>query len=50
MARELTFAEAIQEAIEQEMVRDPKVFILGEDVQLLRHPLLQKFGEERVRN
>lgn len=50
MARDLTFAEAIQEAIEQEMTRDPSVFILGEDVQLLRHPLLEKFGEERVRN
>ncbi len=50
MTRELTFAEAIHEAIEQEMIRDPKVFVLGEDVQLLRHPLLEKFGEERVRN
>lgn len=50
MARELTFAEAIHEAVEGEMARDPGVFILGEDVQLLRQPLLQRFGEERVRN
>jgi pyruvate dehydrogenase E1 component beta subunit len=50
MARELTFAEAIHEAIDQEMARDPRIFIMGEDVQLLRNPLLEKYGGERVRN
>ena len=29
--RELTFAEAIREAIAEEMHRDPRVFIIGED-------------------
>jgi len=48
--REVTYAEAIHEAIEQEMDRDPTVFVMGEDVQLLRYPLFQKFGGERVRN
>ncbi len=30
--RELTFAEAIREALAEEMRRDPHVFIVGEDV------------------
>src|SRR5690606_3926118 len=30
--RELTFAEAIREAIAEEMRRDPRVFVIGEDV------------------
>ena len=30
--REITFGQAINEALAEEMRRDPKVFILGEDV------------------
>ncbi len=30
--RELTMSKAISEAIAQEMARDPKVFVMGEDV------------------
>jgi len=30
--RELTYAEAIREALREEMLRDERVFILGEDV------------------
>ena len=30
--RELTLAEAIKEALAEEMRRDPRVFIMGEDV------------------
>ena len=30
--REITFAEAIREALAEEMRRDPRVFIMGEDV------------------
>ena len=30
--RELTFAEAVREALAEEMRRDPTVFIMGEDV------------------
>ena len=30
--RELTYRDAIREALQEEMRRDPAVFILGEDV------------------
>ena len=32
MSREITYLEAIREALAEEMRRDPKVFVLGEDV------------------
>lgn len=52
--RELTFAEAIREALAEEMRRDPRVFILGEDVAEAGTPfkvlagLVEEFGKERV--
>jgi pyruvate dehydrogenase E1 component beta subunit len=52
--RELTLAEAIKEALAEEMRRDPTVFILGEDVAETGHPfkvmvgLVNEFGKERV--
>lgn len=52
--RKLTMAEAINEALCQEMERDPKVILLGEDVGLfggafhVTHGLLEKFGPDRV--
>ena len=52
--RELTFAQAIREALAEEMRRDPTVFILGEDVAEAGTPfkvlsgLLEEFGKERV--
>ena len=52
-ARELTFAEAIKEALAQEMERDPRVFVLGEDVGKIggifaaTRGLIEKFGPER---
>jgi 2-oxoisovalerate dehydrogenase E1 component len=55
-ARELTFAEAIKEALAQEMERDPRVFVLGEDVGKIggifaaTRGLIEKFGTERVRD
>jgi 2-oxoisovalerate dehydrogenase E1 component len=55
-ARELSFAEAIKEALEQEMERDPRVFVLGEDVGKIggifaaTRGLIGKFGPERVRD
>ena len=55
-ARELSFAEAIKEAIGQEMERDPRVFVLGEDVGKIggifaaTRGLIEKFGPERVRD
>ena len=32
---ELTFTEALNEALKQEMRRDPRVFVMGEDVGLI---------------
>ena len=32
MARKITFMQAINEALAEEMRRDPSVFIFGEDV------------------
>ena len=32
MQREITYAQAINEAIEEEMKRDSKVFLMGEDL------------------
>jgi 2-oxoisovalerate dehydrogenase E1 component len=55
-ARELSFAEAIKEALELEMERDPRVFVLGEDVGKIggifaaTRGLIEKFGPERVRD
>jgi acetoin:2,6-dichlorophenolindophenol oxidoreductase subunit beta len=52
--REITFAQAINEALAEEMRRDAKVFILGEDVAEAGTPfkvlsgLVKEFGKERV--
>ena len=52
--RELSLAEAVREALAEEMRRDPKVFICGEDIAEAGHPfkvltgLVQEFGTERV--
>ena len=54
--REITFLEAIREALRQEMKLDEKVFILGEDVGAfggcfgVTAGLLEEFGKERVRD
>ena len=52
--RELTFAQAIREALAEEMRRDPRVCILGEDVAEAGTPfkvlsgLVEEFGTSRV--
>lgn len=52
--RELTFAQAIYEALSEEMRRDPTVFIMGEDVAEAGTPfkvlsgLVDEFGKDRV--
>jgi pyruvate/2-oxoglutarate/acetoin dehydrogenase E1 component len=52
----VTFRDAIREALREEMRRDPNVLILGEDVAEYGGPfkatkgLLEEFGRERVRN
>ncbi|NOX63007.1 MAG: alpha-ketoacid dehydrogenase subunit beta [Chloroflexi bacterium] len=56
MKREITFAQAINEAMAEEMRRDPSVFLMGEDVGVfggvfgVSEGLLAEFGEERVRD
>jgi pyruvate dehydrogenase E1 component beta subunit len=52
--RELTFAQAIREALAEEMRRDPTVCIMGEDVAEAGTPfkvlagLVEEFGKDRV--
>jgi len=52
--REITFAEAVREALAEEMRRDASVFIMGEDVAEAGTPfkvlagLVEEFGTERV--
>ena len=52
--RVITFGEAIREAIAEEMRRDPRVFIIGEDVAetgtvfRVLQGLVDEFGKERV--
>lgn len=54
MSRELTYLDAIREALAEEMRRDPKVFVLGEDVGAyggafgVTQGLYDEFGETRV--
>lgn len=53
MAREATYLEAIREALLEEMRRDPKVFVLGEDVGPyggafgITQGFVEEFGEMR---
>src|SRR3954463_5386383 len=52
--REITFAEAVREALVEEMQRDPRVFIMGEDVAeagtvfKVLLGLVDEFGPQRV--
>src|SRR5438067_2677732 len=56
--RELTYAEALNEAMREEMRRDPTVFVMGEDVAVwggggifgVTRGLVEEFGTERVRD
>jgi pyruvate dehydrogenase E1 component beta subunit len=54
--REITYLEAVREALVQEMRRDPEVFLLGEDIGVyggafgVTRGLLEEFGPERVRD
>ncbi len=42
--REVTYGQAIREALAEEMRRDPRVFILGEDVGRAGTPFKVLFG------
>src|SRR5574341_262108 len=52
--REITFGQAINEALAEELRRDPRVFIIGEDVAEAGTPfkvlsgLVEEFGPQRV--
>ena len=54
--RELTYREAVREALREEMKRDPSVFLMGEEIAeyggsyKVTQGLLDEFGHERVRN
>ncbi len=56
MPRELTYRDALNEALHEEMARDPDVFVIGEDVGRYGGPmqvckgLYDKFGEWRARD
>ena len=55
-AKELSYQEAIREALREEMRRDERVFLLGEDIGKhggafgVTRTLYDEFGPERVRN
>jgi acetoin:2,6-dichlorophenolindophenol oxidoreductase subunit beta len=52
--RELTLAQAVREALAEELRRDPTVFVIGEDVAEAGTPfkvlsgLVEEFGKERI--
>ncbi|MFB0501134.1 MAG: alpha-ketoacid dehydrogenase subunit beta [Candidatus Bathyarchaeia archaeon] len=55
--REMTYRDALREALKEEMFRDEKVFVLGEDVGRywkgafkVTKGLAEEFGDERVRD
>ncbi|MBW2146577.1 MAG: alpha-ketoacid dehydrogenase subunit beta [Deltaproteobacteria bacterium] len=56
MSQLITFREAIRQALFEEMARDDRVFMMGEDIGLfggargVTKGLLDRFGEERVRD
>ncbi len=54
--KEMSYQEAIREALREEMVRDERVFLIGEDIAKhggafgVTRTLFDQFGPERVRN
>lgn len=56
VTRELTYAQAVREALQLAMTRDEKVFMLGEDIGVyggafgVTDGLYEQFGPERVRD
>lgn len=53
---EMTYAEAIRDALHEEMARDSRVFLMGEDIGIyggafgVTRGLFEEFGEARVRD
>ncbi|MBS7658362.1 alpha-ketoacid dehydrogenase subunit beta [Candidatus Bathyarchaeota archaeon] len=56
MLRELTYAEAIREALRNALIKNPKVFLIGEDIGAyggafkITNGFLEEFGSERIRD
>ena len=52
--REITFNQAVDEALREEMRKNPRVILMGEDVGIgtirQTRPLFEEFGPERVRD
>lgn len=54
--RVITYMEAVREALDQEMRRDPDVFLMGEDVGVyggafgMSRGMLEEYGPERIRD
>src|SRR5947209_4674652 len=54
--QEMTYAEAIRDALREAMTRDERVFLMGEDIGIyggafgVTRGLFEEFGEERVRD
>ena len=54
--REITYAQALKEAMSEEMRRDPDVFFMGEDIGVycgafgVSAGMLEEFGPERIRD
>ena len=53
-SREITFNQAVDEALRDEMRKNPRVFLMGEDLGIgtirQTRPLFEEFGPERVRD
>src|SRR5271157_5620676 len=55
-AREITYRDAVREAIREALLADPRVFLMGEDVgryggcYAVTKGLIDEFGEERIRD
>jgi pyruvate dehydrogenase E1 component beta subunit len=47
---EITFIEAVRSAIREEMRSDSRVFVMGQDVELILLDAKREFGAERIRN
>ncbi|MEN8241214.1 MAG: transketolase C-terminal domain-containing protein [Chloroflexota bacterium] len=46
----IKFSAAVDSVLAQQMARDPRIVLFGEDVQALRRNLFVRFGARRVRN
>ncbi len=54
--QQMTYAAAIRQVLQEEMRKDPRIFLMGEDIGLyggafgVTRGMLEEFGEERVRD